>query len=298
MLVRRAVAILAISLSACSTETKVASRDSAIAVDSGYATVDNGRLYYEAAGSGAPVILLHGGNLDRRMWDEQFATLRPHFRVIRYDARGFGRSSPADQPFAAHDDLAALIRELNLTRASLVGLSLGGRIAIDFALAHPEIVDRLVLAAPGISGGKWAADGDTLWLVAARAAAQRGDSVGVALAWLQSAYIASALKPPEQAARLRQIVIDNADFWMGMVRHQDLEREANPPAAGRLRELTAPTLLLVGTADTPFILDVAKAITQQAANVRRVDMPGIGHMINLEAPDRFNAEVLKFLTPP
>jgi pimeloyl-ACP methyl ester carboxylesterase len=296
--VRRAFAIFAISLVACTSDTKVAARDSAIAVDSGYVGIDNGKLYYEASGSGEPVILLHGGNLDRRMWDAQFAVLRPHFRVIRYDARGFGRSSPADQPFAAHDDLAALFRELNLTRASLVGLSLGGRIAMDFTLAHPEMVDRLVLAAPGISGGKWAADGDTLWLVAARAAAQRRDSVGVALAWLQSAYIASALKPPQQAERLRQIVIDNADFWMGMVRHQDLEREANPPAADRLRELKAPVLLIVGTADTPFILDVAQAITQQGANVRRVDLPGIGHMINLEAPNRFNAEVLRFLTPP
>ncbi len=296
--VRYALALLAACLLACNNETRVASRDSAIAVDSGYATIDNGRLYYEVAGSGEPVILLHGRNLDRRMWDEQFALFQRQFRVIRYDARGFGRSSPHDQPFAAPDDLAALYRELGLTRASLVGLSLGGRIAIDFTLAHPEMVDRLVLAAPGISGGEWAEDGDTLWIVAARAAAQRGDTVGVALSWLQSAYIASALKPRERAERLRQIVIDNVDFWMEMVRHQDLEREADPPAAGRLSEIKAPVLLIVGTGDTPFILDVANAITKQAANVRRVDLPGVGHMINLEAPERFHTEVLRFLSSP
>jgi 3-oxoadipate enol-lactonase len=229
------------------------------------------------------------------MWDAEFEFLRVHHRVIRYDARGFGRSGSADTAFAAHDDLLALMRALNIPRASLVGLSLGGRIAIDFALAHPEMVDRLVLAAPGISGGTWAKDDDTLWLVDAREAAGRQDSVGVALAWLKSPYIRTALRDSAMAARLRTIVIDNADFWMGMVRHQDLEQEAVPPAAGRLAELKMPILLLVGSDDTPFIKDVARAIAAQAPQVRRIDLPGVGHMINLEAPARFREEVSGFL---
>jgi pimeloyl-ACP methyl ester carboxylesterase len=266
------------------------------AADTGRIVVQGGSLYYEAAGAGEPVILIHGGNLDRRMWDAQFEALRSRHRVIRYDARGFGRSSGADLPFAAHEDLAALLRGLHLTRASLVGLSMGGRIAMDFALAHPEMVDRLVLAAPGISGGTWADDADTLWLVAARAAAERSDSVGVALAWLESSYIRTALHPPDRAAVIRQWVVDNSRFWMGMVRHQDLEVEASPPAAARLVELRAPILLITGDADTPFIKDVARAIAEQAPNVRRVDLPGVGHMLNLESPERFNAEVIAFLS--
>ena len=132
------------------------------AVDTGRVNVPGGSLFFEAAGAGSPVILLHGGNLDRRMWDAEFAGLQSRHRVIRYDARGYGRSGPADTAFRAHDDLLALMDALGLSRATLVGLSLGGRIAIDFALAHPERVDRLVLAAPGISGGKWAEDGDRL----------------------------------------------------------------------------------------------------------------------------------------
>ncbi len=268
---------------------------SQVPVDTGRVTVGGGSLYYEAAGQGSPVILLHGGNLDRRMWDEQFALLKRHYRVIRYDARGYGRSSAADTPFQAHEDLAGLMRGLKIERASLVGLSLGGRIAIDFALAHPDQVDRLVLAAPGISGGTWANDGDTLWLVKARDAVARGDSVGLALAWLESAYIRTALDSPERAGRVRQIALENSSFWMGMVRHDDLEREASPPAAGRLRELKLPVLLLVGEKDTPFIHDVARAVASQAANVRRVDIPRVGHMLNLEAPELFNAQLLSFL---
>jgi pimeloyl-ACP methyl ester carboxylesterase len=269
--------------------------DLATPIDTGRVAVAGGSLFYEGAGTGAPVILLHGGNLDRRMWDAEFDFLRRHHRVIRYDARGYGRSGPADVPFAAHDDLLALMRALQVSRASLVGLSLGGRIAIDFSLAHPAMVDRLVLAAPGISGGTWAEDADTLWMVAARRAAERQDSVGVALAWLGSAYIRTALRDSAMAARVREIVVDNADFWAGIVRHRDLEREAVPPAAGRLAELRSPILLLVGSEDTPFIHDVARAIATQAPNVRRIDLPGIGHMVNLEAPVRFREEVAAFL---
>ena len=264
-------------------------------VDTGHVAIEGGSLYYESAGAGRTIVLLHGGNLDSRMWDDQFAVLRRRYRVIRYDARGFGRSSPADLPFAAHEDLTALLHGLAVERASFVGLSLGGRIAIDFALAHPGMVECLVLAAPGISGGTWAAESDTVWLGPAREAAHRGDSIGVATAWLQSPYIHSALKDSAVAPRIRQMVTDNARFWAGIVRHKDLERPADPPAAGRLAELHAPILLLVGAADTPFILDVARAISARAPSVRRVDFPGVGHMINLEAAARFNAELTSFL---
>lgn len=263
--------------------------------DTGRVRVPGSTLFYESAGTGSPVILLHGGNLDRRMWDAEFGALQRTHRVIRYDARGYGRSGASDTAFSAHHDLRALMDALQLPRASLVGLSLGGRIAMDFALAHPERVDRLVLVAPGISGGTWAEDADTAWLAVAREAAKRQDSVAVARAWLGSAYIRTALRDSTTAKRVRQWVEDQSPFWAGVVRHLDLEVEAAPPAAGRLAELTAPILLVVGTADTPFILDVARAIQAQAARVQRVDIPGVGHMVNLEAPGPFREALLAFL---
>lgn len=263
--------------------------------DTGRVRVPGSTLFYESAGTGSPVILLHGGNLDRRMWDAEFGALQRTHRVIRYDARGYGRSGASDTAFSAHHDLRALMDALQLPRASLVGLSLGGRVAMDFALAHPERVDRLVLVAPGISGGTWAEDADTAWLAVAREAAKRQDSVAVARAWLGSAYIRTALRDSTTAKRVRQWVEDQSPFWAGVVRHLDLEVEAAPPAAGRLAELTAPILLVVGTADTPFILDVARAIQAQAARVQRVDIPGVGHMVNLEAPGPLREALLAFL---
>lgn len=289
--------VLAVAMACGPGSSSGSGASTATVADTGRVVVAGSSLFYETAGEGPPVILLHGGNLDRRMWDAEFGYLREHHRVVRYDARGYGRSGPADTAFSAHDDLLALMRALDIPRAALVGLSLGGRIAIDFTLAHPDMVDRLVLAAPGISGGTWAADGDTLWLLGARLAAARQDSVGVALAWLESAYIRTALRDFAMSARIRAIVVDNADFWMGLVRHQDLEREAVPPAAGRLAGLNLPILLLVGSLDTPSIHDIARAIAAEAPQVQRIDLPGIGHMINLEAPSQFRDAVSSFLAP-
>ena len=287
--------LIAVATLACNPSATRDTIEAPLAVDTGRVSITGGSLYWEAAGAGDVVVLIHGGNLDRRMWDEQFAHLRRSYRVIRYDARGFGKSSPADRSFRAPDDLAALLRTLDVPKATLVGLSMGGGIAIDFALAYPDMVDRLVLASPSVSGGTWAADADTLWLRAGRAAFARGDSIGLAVAWLESDYIRTALRPPEQAARLRQMLVDNAGHLMRRARDQSVEREVSPPAADRLTELRMPILLLVGAVDTPLILSMATAIADRAPQVRRVDFPGVGHMINLEAPNEFNLAMSSFL---
>ena len=101
---------------------------------SGFAEVNGTRLYYETAGRGLEVVLIHGGLVDSRLWDAQVGPLSKRFRVVRYDLRGFGRSAAADGPFSHLEDLRALLDFLKIERASLVGLSLGGIIAADFAL--------------------------------------------------------------------------------------------------------------------------------------------------------------------
>jgi 3-oxoadipate enol-lactonase len=263
--------------------------------DTGFVVVPGGRLYYEARGNGRTVVLLHGGNLDRRMWDEQVPVLLPHFRVIRYDARGFGRSGPADTTFQAHTDLYALLEHLAVHRASLVGLSLGGRIALDFALDHPEMIDKLVLAGPGLSGWTdWSAE-DTTWLIATRRAARAGDSVGMALAWLSSDYMRPAMEQARLAARLRALASDNATYWMTLFRHGDLEREADPPALGRLSAIRAPTLLLVGDRDSPVIRRIVDTLAASISGATVVPIHGAGHMVNMERPAEFNRAVLDFL---
>jgi 3-oxoadipate enol-lactonase len=264
------------------------------AADTGFVAVAGGRIYYESVGTGPTVLLLHGGNLDHRMWDEQLPVLTPHFRVIRYDARGFGRSTPADTVFQAGRDLYSLLQHLAVPRVSLVGLSLGGRTAIDFALEHPEMVDRLVLAGPCLSGWRdWSAE-DTTWHVRARRAGNAHDSIGMALAWLTSDYMRPAMEHPPLATRLRVIAAENARYWMGLFRQGDLEREP-APALGRLSAIRAPTLLLVGDRDSPVIRRIVDTLASTIPGSTVVLIRGAGHMVNMERPVDFNRAVLDFL---
>src|ERR671936_3184279 len=111
------------------------------------------QLHYEVAGAGPPVVFVHAGIADSRMWDAQFASFADDFRVVRYDIAGFGRSPLRGGPFCHWRDLVALLDELRIEQAALVGNSFGGRIALDVAIAAPERVSALVLVAPGL--GRW-----------------------------------------------------------------------------------------------------------------------------------------------
>lgn len=266
-------------------------------VDSGSVSVNGTTLYYEAAGRGPVVVLLHAGNLDLRVWDPQFLPLAREHRVIRYDLRGYGRSGPADAPYAAQEDLSALLDALGIGRASLVGLSGGGRIAIDFALAHPERVNRLVLASTGLSGWQYADAGDTAYFAEARRARDRGDAAALGLAWLGSAYTRPAMEHPELVAPLRAMAAANGKAWLGLLKHGDLERPADPPALHHTAGLRIPTLLIVGTRDTPDIRAIADTLAASVPGIRIVTFEGAGHLVNMEQPQRFTNLVRKFLHP-
>lgn len=264
-------------------------------VDTGTLQVAGSRLFYESSGSGPAVVLLHAGFLDRRMWDDQFSALAESHRVIRYDVRGIGRSGPADSPYESVADLRALLDGLKIERANLVGASLGGRIAIDFAIEYPERVGRLVLAGPGLSGYAWTIDRDEPWRVAAREAAARGDTVAVALAWMLSDYMAPAMEQPHVAAKVRMLLADNVRFWRSILTHG--EQEVQPPSAlGRLAEINAPVLIAVGTREVAAIQDIADSLKAKVPTARTVLFEGAGHFPNLEQPVAFNRVVLAFLS--
>src|SRR6266446_9842207 len=119
-----------------------------------YLPVRGGKLYYETAGEGPPLVLIHAGFLDSRMWDDQFQLFSKGARVIRYDVRGYGRSSRPSEEYSDAEDLFALLKHLNIESASILGVSNGGRIALDFVSVHPSLVNSLILVSPGIRGYK------------------------------------------------------------------------------------------------------------------------------------------------
>ena len=167
--------------------------------------------------------------------------------MVRYDVRGFGGSGPRDSvPYQSHADLRALLDHLGIERAHLVGLSLGGRIAVDFALIYPERVQSLVLADPGLSGYMWDAAAMQEWSGPIVDALVKGDSLRAADLWLKSGFMAPAMENQELAPRLTQLARANARVYEG----SRLE-VPSPPAVDRLSEIRAPTLLLLGERDVP-----------------------------------------------
>lgn len=268
-----------------------AARAGAPAVESGMAQVAEPVLYYEAAGAGDPVVLIHGGQMDRRMWDDQFLPYARQLRVVRYDVRGYGRSVMPATPYSSVNDLHALLRGLGIARADLVGLSLGGRIAIDFALEHPDMVRSLVLAGPGLSGFGWSRAEERAFMKILQAA-QAGRFEESNELWLRSGYMAPAMEQPGLAPRLRQLCLDNAKNTLV---NPLLERGIEPPASGRLGDIKAPTLVVVGTRDVPDIQRIVKKLEQAVPQAKVVRIEGAGHIVNMEKPAEFDRAVLGFL---
>ncbi len=246
-------------------------------------------LYYEATGAGDPVVLIHGFSLDRRMWDPHVATLAERYRVVRYDLRGHGLSEAPTEPYRAHDDLLSVYRALGIEKAVLVGLSAGAEVAVDFALAYPERVSRLVLASPGLSG--YQPQGSFEWMAPVVARLREGDFEAASREWVETPLMKIA-GDPDADARMRGVVLDNARIWSYSPQHQ---QRLDPPAVGRLATLQVPTLVMVGELDLPDTQRVADVLADGIEGARKVTIPGVGHLLNLAAPERFEAEVLKFL---
>lgn len=255
------------------------------------AVPQGGELYVESKGVGPDVVLIHGGQLDRRMWDREFDSLAHDYHVVRYDVRGYGRSPPGPgKQFRSYEDLAALLDSLAIARTSIIGLSLGGRIAIDFAIAHPDRVDRLVLLAPGVSGYPWSNADSALGPAEDRAFAAR-DTVAMTDLWLRTTYMSTAMKNPEIAPRIRELSLANSGAFLRASIGQELE----PPAWQRLRELPAPTLVMVGANDNPDIRVIVDSIAAQTPRAHKLVLSGAGHMLNMERPTDVTRAVLAFL---
>ncbi len=257
-----------------------------------FVSVEGGQLYCEASGQpGRAVVFLHGFSLDHRLWAEQTAALADRFHVIAYDLRGFGRSSLPEAPFAHVDDLIALLDHFGLASADIVGLSLGGGVAVDFALTHPARTCSLTLVDTTLGGFTWTKD----WSPPGRIARSHGIAAAKAN-WLEDELFAEAFRQPAVAERLRQMVADYSG-WHWVNRGQERPPRGAPPlpAYDHLEAIQTPTLVVVGERDLPDFRRLADDLTARLPNARRVVLAGAGHMSNLEAPAAFNAALLEFL---
>ena len=261
----------------------------------GFIDVGKTRLYYEEMGAGHPLIMLHGGLLDRRMWDDQFEVFAKKYRVIRFDVRNHGDSKGVPDTFKHYEDLRKVLSRLNIAKAALMGLSLGGRIAIDFAIAYPENTSAIVLAAPGASGYEFKSEAFRKNNAKLEQAFSQGN-IQMAIEYFQQAWTDGPYRKPSEVdqtvrEKVKQMALNTFKDWESLSVMTELE----PPAIGRLDEIKAPTLAVVGDLDMPGILEIVDRIIAKVAGAKKVVIPGVAHMVNMEKPAEFNEAVLEFL---
>jgi len=256
--------------------------------------VPGGSLYFQQTAGGDPLVLIHAGIADLRMWDAQVGPFSERFQVIRYDVRGFGRSSDPAGDFFHHEDLLAVFDYLALARAIIVAVSMAGSIAIDFTLAHPERVERLVLVATGPNGyDRWGDEIRHGWSEEAEAIEagdmERAIEINLRM-WVDGPQRTPGQVDPTMRQRVHEMLELNLPR-QGEGEALDLE----PLAITRLDQIKAPTLVIVGDKDAPEIIDSSRLLAREIGGARIQEMAGVAHLPNMERPEEFNRLVLDFL---
>ncbi|MBU0982301.1 MAG: alpha/beta fold hydrolase [candidate division Zixibacteria bacterium] len=254
-----------------------------------YADLGDIRMYYDESGSGEPVVLLHGFSLDRRMWEDQADFLSRDYRVICPDARGHGLSDVTPTGYSrAHrvEDLARLVDTLKIGRFHLVGLSMGGATAIGYALKYQARLHSLTLVSTGAAGYSVSKKFERLDRVARETSVDeaRAKWMEWSLAWYKGDRAAIG-------ERLKTMMDEyTGSVWRDPMRGK-YPREVDQDAVDAI---TVPTALFAGELDKVFCR-LAELLHERIAGSRLLVYDGIGHMLNLEAPDRFNADLDAFL---
>jgi pimeloyl-ACP methyl ester carboxylesterase len=260
-----------------------------------YVTLNGARIHYERSGSGFPVLFIHAGIADGRMWEPQAKAWANRFDMIRPDLRGFGNSELPPEPFANRDDLVALLDHLGVDKAHVVGCSMGGTTAIDLALEHPERVERLVLVAGGISGSDLGA-ADAALFADIEGADKAGDMDAVNRAEVRL-WVDGPRRPEGSApAAVRDLVLDMNGRTLKTDWASAEHRQLEPPAISRLEHISSPTLVIVGDEDLPHASANAEVVTSRVPGSRRATIKDAAHLPSLERPEEFNRLVLDFLT--
>jgi pimeloyl-ACP methyl ester carboxylesterase len=263
-------------------------------MESGFLETDGARIYFEVEGEGQPVVLIHAGIANLRMWDEQVPALADAYRVIRHDTRGFGRTETEDVPFSNRADIAALLDHLGEESAHLVGVSRAGQIALDMALESPHRVRSLVAAAGGI-GGCEAPGGDPLMWEQAEKLWDAKDWEKLAR-WETDYWVNGPGQASDRAdARVRRAVHEWILTNYQAETPEGQPRPLDPPAVGRLHELRVPLLVILGTLDDPSTAASMRHLAESVPHARLELFEGAAHMPNMEQPERFNRLLREFL---
>lgn len=264
---------------------------SAVGRERGMIEIGGGKIAYELAGKGSNLVLIHGGLADSRVWDDQFEEFAKSFRVLRYDLRGYGKSDFPAKEFSHIDDLNSILSAFKMNKASLVGLSIGGVIAADFAIQNPEKVEKLVLTAAGLRGDTSPTDEKTIAVY--EAAGAKGMDAAIEL-WLEHPLFASGRGNAAFASRSRQMLADNFRYWGPSPKPVPVSWP-KWLTSERLGEISAPTLIIVGDKDAAYVISIASTLSKKIKDAESVTIPDVSHHLTMEVPKKYNKAVLTFL---
>ena len=265
--------------------------------DTGFAAINGAQLYFEATGDGRPFIMIHAGVADSRQWDHEFAHFGEAWQAIRYDLRGYGKSKPVTGEFRHLDDLTSLLEHLDVTQpAVLMGCSMGGGLALDFTLAHPDRVAALILVDSGPSGlrldiplpGKFQE---------VEAAFDAGDLDRACELEVQIWFDGLDRTPAQVNRQMRKLAFDMNRIAVENESAAIAKRlpDAATPAAGRLDELALPVLVCVGASDIPYMIAAADYMVEHIPDARKALIEDAAHLPNMDHPRQFREIVDTFL---
>jgi 3-oxoadipate enol-lactonase len=251
-----------------------------------YVDVNGARLWVEESGTGPAVVFVHGGLGDSRLWEPQAAALAAQFRTIRYDLRLWGRSESAGVEFSPVDDLIGVLDALGVDRAALIGLSLGGGLALDAALAHPERVWALVHVAAGVSGMPV-----NPYSTEQEEAFERAEAEHDLETMMRIDFAVWA--PLGADEHMRELWL-HAPEAKGVPDGTSLR--SPEPAAERLETVAVPTLVVVAAHDPPAQREVGATVARRVPGARLVEVDS-DHYLTLRDPERVTGVLREFLAP-
>jgi 3-oxoadipate enol-lactonase len=266
-----------------------------------FVDVPGGRLFVADEGEGPPILLIHPGIGDLRAWDRLAPRLiEGGYRTIRYDLRAFGRSMTADVEYSNRADAMAVLDALAVERAVLVGNSVGGQIAFDTAIEHPERVVAVIGVAAGLGGfeGEPTPEEMALFDEADRLEAADAPDVEAIVQLDLSLWVDGPGQPPDRVASdVRDLVRRMDAPAYDRQRPHGRPIVLDPPADARLGDLRCPVLAVAGDLDVSEVAQTAHHLATAAPDARAVILDGVAHVIELEAPDLLAGLILEFVEP-
>lgn len=260
----------------------------------GFSEINNTSFYYEISGTGFPLVLVHAGIADNRMWNDQFHVFAEKYQTIRYDRRGFGKTKMVAGDFSLHNDLYEFLKSIGIEQAILVGCSQGGKTATNFTLEHPGMVKALVLVDSALGGFEFNGESPKQEEELEKAE-QAGDLERINELELQ-VWVDGQGRTPEQVnPKVRELVKDMNRIALESPQDLGNEIPLEPAAVNRLAEIKVPTLVIVGDIDTHWALAASDFLATNIPNAKKITMNGVAHLPNMEKPEEFNEHVLSFL---